>query len=51
MEELGYFYGFVVYKTRVSVRGTATLNVPGVRDRGIVYCDKVSSHLPHYESV
>ncbi len=41
MEQLGYYYGFVVYKTTISVQSVVTLAVPGVRDRGIVYCDRV----------
>jgi hypothetical protein len=41
MEELGYYYGFVVYRTAISAQGAVTLAVPGVRDRGIVYCDRV----------
>ena len=44
MEQLGYYYGFVVYKTTISVQSVATLDVPGVRDRGIVYCDRVRLH-------
>ena len=41
MEQLGYYYGFALYKTTLSLQGKATLNVPGVRDRAVVYCDKV----------
>ncbi|XP_028416196.1 beta-galactosidase-like [Dendronephthya gigantea] len=40
MEQLGYYYGFVVYKTVISLQNVATLNVPGIRDRGVVYCDR-----------
>ena len=41
MELLGFYYGFALYKTRISLQGKATLDVPGIRDRGVVYCDKV----------
>ena len=41
MEQLGYYYGFVVYRTTISSRDVITIDVPGIRDRGIVYCDRV----------
>ena len=41
MEQLGHYYGFVVYKTVISLQNVATVTIPGIRDRGAVYCDRV----------
>lgn len=41
MEVLGFYYGFVLYKTRITLQGKATLSVSGIRDRAVVYCNKV----------
>ena len=46
MELLGFYYGFALYKTRISLQGKATLDVPGIRDRAVVYCDKVVRIFP-----
>ena len=44
------YYGFVIYKTNIVISTkqsqlTNVLNIPGVRDRAIVFIDKVWEYL------
>ena len=50
MEQMGMYYGFVIYRTNIVISTkqsqlTNVLNIPGVRDRAIVFIDKVWEYL------
>ncbi|XP_068739243.1 beta-galactosidase-like [Montipora capricornis] len=44
MEQIGQNYGFILYRTKIphSISGaTASISIPGLRDRGVVFVDQV----------
>ena len=48
MEQVGQSYGFILYRTQIPssmTASTATIKIPGLRDRGIVFVNQVRSEF------